>query len=396
MSENNAQIGNGDLDQGQFLADLQDALAFQIENCDIYRYMCSKRDFVPARDLQQAGDEAQVPYITSNAFKESRGIYERLVTVSPDEIDYWTVSSGTTGDRSIVGRVQADMAAYRRAYRAVFVDFAGRETFDETLLFFPDPAQVIGKGGKMRQGAVEPFGIYVGYEAGDVRPSARRSYLPQWDAENNDFVVDTPALFERLRAIDTGGGTVYLGGAPVIMTSILDHHQETGEKFSLGERCKIQFGNGGWEVLQRILDVPQEQVKYELVSRLGDILGIEDLSQVDDSYGATETCAALAGHFSASQADFVFHQPPWMRLIVRNPQTLEPATEPGERGLLQIIMPYGARSFAGVAVLIDDVAELVTQDVCPECGRTGPAIRIVGRAVDASGAGQGCGAVVAT
>jgi hypothetical protein len=179
------------------------------------------------------------------------------------------------------------------------------------------------------------------------------------------------------------------------MASILNHHQETGETFSFGERCKIQFGNGGWEVLQRMLDVPQEQVKYDLVNRLADVLGIQDLTQVDDSYGATETSAALAGHFSVDHSDFVFHQPPWMRLIVRNPQTLEPATEPGERGLLQIVMPYGASSFAGATILIDDVAELVTQGTCPECGRAGTAIRIVGRAVDTSGAGRGCGAVVA-
>jgi hypothetical protein len=387
-------IGNYHLQEDHFLSDLVAALEFQITHCEVYRFLCTRQDFSPARDLRQGDDLARVPYITSNAFKISRKIYERLLTISPDAVSCWTSSSGTTGDRSLVGRTATEMAAYRRAYRAGFLQFAGTDAFDESLLFFPDPVQVIGRGARLRQGAIEPFGIFIGLEAGDVRESASRHYLPEWDGDRKQFAVNGPELFQRLRYLDAAAKIVYLGGAPAIMESILRHHRDTGETFSFGRRCKVQFGSGGWEVVQKLLGVSKERVKLEFVHRLCEVLKVNEPSSVDDSYGATETAGALMGHFSPFYGDFIFHQPPWMRVIVRNPQTLTPVTEPGERGLLELIMPYGAGSYAGVAILMDDVAELIRRNSCPECGRAGLSIRILGRAADAAGASPGCGAII--
>jgi hypothetical protein len=197
-----------------------------------------------------------------------------------------------------------------------------------------------------------------------------------------------------LRELDQDGKRIYLGGAPALFLSVLRPHQPTQEAFSFGDRCKLQFGSGGWEVVERELKVGKERAKAELVYRLCEILGIEDPSRVDDCYGATETAAALAGHFSPLHADFLFHQPPWIRLIIRDPQTLAPVTQPGEVGLLEIIMPYGAGSSAGVAILMDDVAQLISPDACPECGRDGMTIRILGRAIQSGGLHGGCGAIL--
>ncbi|MDH7500609.1 MAG: hypothetical protein QHH30_09535, partial [candidate division NC10 bacterium] len=312
-------IGNWELKEDQFLSDLRVALEFQRGHNEIYRFLCHRQGFSPNKDLQGAEDIARVPYITSNAFKESRGLYERLLTLPREEISYWTFSSGTSGDRSIVGRTAAELSAYRRAYRAVFSGFAEHDAFDESLLFFPDPSQAIGKGGRMHGGAKEPFGLFVGYEAGDVRDSAVRRYLARWDESQQNLTLDAPALFGRLRELDQQGRTVYVGGAPALLLSVLRQHQESQESFSFGDRCELQFGSGGWEVVERELRVEKERAKSELVHRLCQILGIENPARVDDCYGATETAAALAGHFSPNFADFLFHQPPWVRLILRDP-----------------------------------------------------------------------------
>jgi len=387
-------IGNWDLKEDQFLSDLREALEFQIRHCEIYRFLCNRQRFSVDRDLQHPEDMARIPYLTSNAFKESRGLYERLVTIPAEEISYWTFSSGSSGDRSIVGRRAAELSAYRRAYRAVFSEFAGREAFDESLLFFPNPSQAIGKGGMMHQGSKESFGIFVGYEAGDVRDSAIRHYLARWDPSIKRLTVDGRALFGRLRQLDEERKTVYLGGTPALLLSVLRQHQETREAFSFGDRCELQFGSGGWEVVEKELQVRKEQAKSELVNRLCQVLGIEDPAKVDDCYGATETGVALAGHFSLLHGDFLFHRPPWSHLIIRDPQTLAPVTRPGEVGLLEILMPYGTGSFAGVAILMDDVAQLITPDRCPECGRAGMTIRILGRASQSGGLHGGCGAIL--
>ena len=387
-------IGNWDLNEDQFFSDLRAALEFQLEHCEVYRFLCNRQDFSVEDSLQHPETLARVPYLTSNAFKESRGLYERLLTLPRDAISCWTHSTGTSGDRSIVGRTDAEVLAYRRAYRAVLSGFAGQSTFDESLLCFPDPSQEAGKGARMHQGAQEPFGIFIGHEAGDARDSAIRRYLARWDPSRQSLTLDLPVLFERLRELDQQGRTVFLGGPPALMLSVLRQHQQSQETFSFGHRCKVQLGGGGWEFVEHELGVDVERAKAELVERLCQILGIDDHTTVDDCYGATETAAALAGHFSVDHADFLFHQPPWTRLLIRDPQTLAPLTKPGGVGLLEIVMPYGAGSYAGVAVLMDDVAELVSPDGCPQCGRAGMTLRVLGRASRSSGPHGGCGAIL--
>lgn len=393
MEVDERAIGNWDLKEGRFLTDLRAALEFQIGHCEIYRFLCDRQGF-SLDDLEHPEGIARVPYITSNAFKESRGLYERLLTLPLEEISSWTFSSGTGGDRSIVGRTDAEVSAYRRAYRSVLSECAGHGAFDESLLVFPDPSQGIGKGARMHQGSKEAFGSSIAYEAGDLRDSAIRRYLAQWDESRQSLTLDAPALFERLRELDQQGRTVFLGGAPALLLSVLRQHQESQESFSFGDRCTLQFGGGGWEVVERELQVDRERAKSELVEQLCQILGIHDPAQGDDCYGATETAAALAGHFSPRFADFLFHQPPWTRLIIRDPQTLAPITEPGGEGLLEIVMPYGTGSFAGVAILMDDVAQLVSSDGCPECGRAGMTLRILGRASQSGGPHGGCGTIL--
>jgi Acyl-protein synthetase, LuxE len=394
MVSDGQAIGNWDLEEDQFLSDLRAALEFQLEHCEIYRFLCDRQSFSIRADLKRPEGIAKVPYITSNAFKESRGLYERLLTLPREAISCWTFSSGTSGDRSIVGRASDELSAYRRAYRAVLAEFAGHGGFDESLLMFPDPSQGIGKAGRMHQGSQEAFGILLAHEVGDVSDSAIRRYLARWDESRQSLTLDAAALFERLRELDQQGRTVFVGGPPALLLSILRQNQERQESFSFGDRCKLQFGGGGWGVVESELQVDPERAKTALVELLCQILGIEDHTSVDDCYGATETAAALAGHFSPDHGDFLFHQPPWTRLIIRDPQTLAPITEPGGVGLLEIVMPYGAGSYAGVAVLMDDVAELVSLDGCPQCGRAGMTLRVQGRASRSSGPHGGCGSIL--
>jgi len=400
-------IGEWDLEGPQFLSELRAALEFQTAHCAVYRFLCSRQQFSPQDDLQQLSDLAKIPYFTSNVFKESRGLYERLLTLPSEEVSCWTYSSGTHGDRSIVGRTDAELSACRRAYRAVLSELAGHAAFDECLLVFPEPSQQLGEGSgaaqrrgrsgeaaatKTSHGSREAFGALVARAVDDAGDSSVRRYLARWDEAEQRLALDAPALLERLRELDQQGKTIFLGGPPALLQPIL-HRQEREEPFTFGDRCTVQLGGGGWDVVARELQVDRERARAELVGRLSELLGINP-ARLADCYGATETAAALPAHFSPGLSDFLFHQPPWTRLIIRDPQSLAPLTKPGGLGLLEIIMPYGTRSFAGAAILMDDVAQLISLDGCPECGRAGMTLRIVGRVSPSGDLHRGCGAVL--
>lgn len=387
-------VGNWELTQDQLLSDLQAAVELQRERCEIYRFLCDRQGFRPEH-LKDPEGIARAPYITSNAFKESRGLYERLLTVPRDEISCWTVSTGTSGDRSVVGRTDAELTAVGRAYRAVLSGPVGEGAFDESLLLFPEPSSGSGDGAATDKGPREPFGLLVGRAAGDARDAGLRRYLARLD-RSQGLALDVQALLERLRALDEQGRTVYLGGPPALLLALVRRHRVSESAFSFGDRCKLQLGGGGWEVVEHELQLDSARAKTELVGRLCRMLGIDDAAKVDDCYGATETTAALSGHFSAEHSDFLFHQPPWTRLIIRDPQTLAPVIRPGGVGLLEVVTPYGAGSYAGVAILMDDVAELVSPDRCPECGRGGVTLRILGRASRTGGPQGGCGSILQT
>jgi len=110
-------------------------------------------------------------------------------------------------------------------------------------------------------------------------------------------------------------------------------------------------------------------------------------------WGSTETSFAMPAHFSDQRGDFLFHALPWARIILRDPETLKPIERWGERGLLEVVTPYGVDSYAGVAVLIDDVLEGVEAGSSPDCRLAGHWYQFVGRAQGVEA--RGCGAMAA-
>lgn len=110
-------------------------------------------------------------------------------------------------------------------------------------------------------------------------------------------------------------------------------------------------------------------------------------------WGSTETSFAMPAHFSDSLGDFLFHDLPWARVILRDPVTLQPLDQPNSLGLLEVVTPYGVDSFAGVAILIDDILEQVEVKDGPDCILGQRAFRFRGRAQGAEA--KGCGAMAA-
>jgi len=394
MNEKMSQIGNLSLSEEQFLNDLRATTIAQFRECPAYRALCERQGFDPERDLQKPGDEAKIPWITSNSFKRSHQLFTRLLRRPPTAIEVWTASSGTSGDPSLVGRSRAEVAAYRKAYRSSFYHLQGKERWDVSLLFWPDPQPILARSEPMINGKVEPYGLHIAFEAGLTHDAAQRKFVAQFNPQTRGFSIDSEAILTELQQADSAGRTIFIGGSPILLyQSLYRYAKEKGQSFHLGARCHVQFGAGGWSGRKGSMMGDGPIPKEEFIPGLCELLGLESSRLVADMWGSTETSFAMPAHFSDRRGDFLFHELPWARIILRDPETLEPIREAGRSGLLEVITPYGVDSFAGVAILIDDILERVEAEDGPGCDFGQPAFHFVGRAQGAEA--KGCGALAA-
>ena len=148
-----------------------------------------------------------------------------------------------------------------------------------------------------------------------------------------------------------------------------------------------QTGGGGWSgVKGRVKTAPID--KGEFIETLSDFFNIT-VDNFADCYGATESPIACGGHYSKKYNDYLLHvYKDNAHIVLRSLETLEPIKSLNEMGILEIITPYGVQSYAGVAVLLDDLVEVVDYNKCPECGRENVIVfRHVGRLTPEIGKG---------
>ncbi len=386
------QIGDLALRQEQFFADVRTATIAQFRECAAYCALCKRQGFDPERDLVQPGDEVKIPWVTSNSFKKSFGTFMKLLRQPPQAIEIWTVSSATSGDPSIVGRTRAEVMAYREAYRAAFFHVQEKYQWDESLLFWVDPNLVLARSEQLLNGKLQPYGVHAACEPGPTVDPQARQFVVQLDPQTRAFTMNSDAILAALHEADEAGETVFIGGAVALIYRLYLHAKEKGHSFHLGERCHVQFGAGGWDGRKGNMDVGRPISRQEFIPDLCRLLGIQSTRFVNDMWGSTETSFAMPAHYSDTLGDFVFHELPWARVILRDPETLEPIDQAGRPGLLEVITPYGGDSYAGVAILVDDILELTDADGSADCGWEGQRFRFIGRAKGAEA--KGCGTVV--
>lgn len=393
MSEIVNRIGDISLTRAQFFADLRAEVVAQYQKCAAYGALCQRQSFDPEKDLEQPGDETKIPWVTSNSFKKSHGMFMKLLRRRPHEIEVWTASSGTSGDPSLVGRSQKEVEAYVGAYVAGQRDhMQDRPRWDVSHLYWIDPDPIVARSEQLMSGKVHPYGLLTAYDPGLTHDPQARQFVAQFNPQTGGFSIDSEATIAAMHRADEAGQTLFIGGAVILVYGALYQYAKyNGHSFNFGDRCHVQFGAGGWSGQKGRMKSDGPIPKEEFVLGLRDLLGLDSTRYITDFWGATETSFGMPGHYSDSLGDFVFHELPWARIIVRDPETLAPLNKVGDRGLLEVLSPYGAHSYAGVAILIDDIIEIVEVDDLP-CEHDGPLFRIIGRAKGAEA--KGCGMIV--
>lgn len=316
-----------------------EAFAFQFERIEPYRRMCEGRGAVPG----QMADWRQVPPVPTAAFKS--------LTLAAEPAKEVFRSSGTTGEaRSVHHHPYPDL--YRLTIDASFPGFclplgsktpmlalvpAREQLPDSSLSFMID--HVLARWGTPESAtAFGPRGVEV---------AKARSWAGSRQREHRPVLVLATAF---------------------ALAQWLDGLERMGLRFRLPAGSAV-FETGGFK------GRTQELSRQELAERVGAWLGVGSIVR---EYGMTELTSQCYTRALLGQDPDLFVAPPWVRVRILDPATLEeaPAGTPGLIAVFDL-----ANLGSAVHVLTEDlgVAE-------------GEGFRLLGRAAGAEL--RGCSLVV--
>jgi long-chain-fatty-acid---luciferin-component ligase len=344
-----------------------ESVSNQYNNCLLYNAYCKKKKFFPNRDLKSLDDLAQIPYLTTASFKRFTNLTKEMLTVPEKEIMLWSMSRGTSGDMSLVGRNQKTLQKLFHALNAQYKEFINYYDYKWVLFFLPPIPKEHLEG---------PFPIKTGhfnfcFEQLLTKSEIEKNYAviisdPKAFAERKRYTLDQKLLIETLqKAEKTGTPGLILGYIPGIYPALGEYFKKVGKGFKLHpDSYLITFG--GW-TLYNGQKVEPEKFRKEASA----FIQISP-NNIRDIYCFTETDV-----FFFECEHHRKHIPPWVEIIIRDVETLQPAAL-GEKGLITIYNPL-AHSYAGVSILQDDVARFYLEDQCP-CGRKGRTLEVFGPA----------------
>jgi hypothetical protein len=382
-----------------------------IESNSFYKEFAAKQRF-NLDDVNQMDDLILIPFINSTTFKQSAGMFKKLLKIPLESPEFktWNVSSCTTGDPSLVGRSLDDL------------EFLSSMTIKCIYEFIPIPMEEHNQHGTismnfapnvkfldriaMRYSDLRPLKLYTS-TLNDIttritKPKylikffilkafkeiiKRRSLVGAFGI-NAKYVIKTINKNSN-KPVDKQKNISIGGSLQLLNTFINKHLKDAGIKFDL-PNSYITTGGGGWDGHKSQLKYPPID-KIQFVSDCIDSFGTK-VENVRDIFGFTETPIVFGSHWSERYKNFVFHCPPQARIIIRDVHTLDPLNNVGDRGFLEVLTPFGVAASVNHAVLVDDLVELVSKNKCHECGYEGDTFIVEGRIEDKEG--LGCSSLV--
>lgn len=373
------------MNPSQFFLDFKKNLTGQYEECPAYRLLCKNQCFNPYTDLNCDNDMKKVPFLATTLFKKSSMLFTKLLRVEPTQLDKWTVSSSTTGDPSIVGRVESDISQMKNFAERQNEIFHPNGGYD--CVFYPHPRDMNSYASQLICG--KPTESYIGNAMGVFNFSKNTDFLLQ--LVNNDFVLDINTFIDFLSRHNNQNDDLAIRGSTLLLYNTVEKLKNQIAPVKLGKNAIVHTGGGGWDGKKGNITSDKEIERFRFVEELSQFLGIPEENFID-SYSFTENSAPITGHYSREFKDYLFHVPEWVRILIRDIGTLEPLEYKGAKGFIQVLNAYGTNAYAGASVLVDDMAEIVSLESCPECGRKCMTLSIAGRVKGSEM--KGCGATL--
>ncbi|MEO0794235.1 MAG: acyl-CoA reductase [Verrucomicrobiota bacterium] len=346
-------------ERSRLLADaMHQAYRHHFENCAAYRRFCQGRGLSLSSRFERLSD---FPYLPVQAFKDSADL---LRSVPADQVKTTLESSATSG---LPSSVAIDSVTAKRQVRAL----AG--VLGASLGPTRRPVVVIDADPRSGRAVLGARGAAV---QGFLNLAREAHYI--LDADQGALSLNREKLQSLVNAW-TGREepVLFFGFTFLIYSLVLGPLSEAGLRFPLPPGSRLAH-LGGWKKL-----ADQAVSKEVFAQRAADVFGIEP-DHVVDFYGFTEQM----GVTYPDGPDGNKFAPSFSEVIVRDPQTLEPATD-GQPGLLQFLTPL-PHSYPGISVLTDDIGVITGRGGSGDwCGTQ---FRVLGRAKQAEA--RGCGDIL--
>lgn len=268
----------------EFNALALETFRFQYSNNSVYRQFCD----LLGKDPEKIDTVEKIPFLPIEFFKT----HSVLSSTKPSEITF--TSSGTTGQQTSKHLV-SDLSVYEESFREGFREFYGNVEDYAVLALLPS--------------YLEREGSSLIYMVDDL---IKRSNNPH----SGFYLHDLNALKEKLNLLERQGQKTLLIG---VSFALLD----LAESFNFKLKNTIVMETGGMKGRRK------EMIRAELHAVLKKAFGVET---IHSEYGMTEL---LSQAYSAGNG--VFECPPWMKILIRDPEDAMSLLPSGKSGGINVI-----------------------------------------------------------
>jgi hypothetical protein len=397
-------IINSDYKNKDFVDLMRNITRESIESNAYYKGLAEKNNF-NLSDLNDIDDLALIPYISAPFFKESLGLFEKFLKIPLDspEFELWNVSSCTSGDPSLVGRSKDDIELLASMTIKCIYEFIPipKDEWFNTISFDFAPSVTFLNRIAMRYTKIRPIKLYGSILHEITTRMSNPKFLIKFYILKafkeiikkrslvGAFGVNTKYVIKQVRKnsekpLNKQKQISFGGSLQLINTFMNKIMKENDLKFDLPNSV-VNVGGGGWDGHKSQLKYPPID-KAKFISDCMESFGTKS-DRITDMYGFTETPITFGSHWSDKHQDFIFHCPSQARIIIRDLEDLEPLKKTGDRGLLEVITPFGVAASVNHAIIVDDIVEIVSKNKCPECGYEGDTFIVHGRIENKQGLG---------
>jgi len=251
----------------EFIKTSLEVFQFQHKNNSVYKQFCD----LLKTDVSQVDCLEKIPFLPIEFFKK------HPILSSEEKFQKTFTSSGTTGQNTSKHHV-VDLSLYEKSFNKAFHYFYGNIADYVVLALLPS--------------YLERDGSSLVYMAQHLIEKSKH-------AESGFYLDNLLELKERLIALDKKGQKVLLIGVSFALLDLVENH-----KFYL--RNTIVMETGGMKGRRK------EMIREELHKILATGFGV---SNIHSEYGMTELLSQ-----AYSKGIGIFECPPWMRILIRDPE----------------------------------------------------------------------------
>lgn len=213
----------------------------------------------------------EIPFLPIKFFKSHK------IISSDNSVDRVFSSSGTTSYVSSKHYI-TDLSLYEKSYLKTFEHFYGKITDFTVLALLPS--------------YLERSGSSLVYMVNDLIIRSKNS-------KSGFYLNNLSELSENLKILDSKGEKVLLIGVSFALLDLIEHN-----KFDL--KNTIIMETGGMKGRRK------ELIRDELHQKLKDGFGV---TNIHSEYGMTELLSQ-----AYSKGNGIFNSPPWMKIMIRDPE----------------------------------------------------------------------------